>query len=57
MFVICYFDGSRNIWETVSGEDAMQERVSNLVTSHGHLNGGDNTPLVFRMEHEIDNEA
>jgi hypothetical protein len=55
-FLICYFDGTHRLWEVVSGEDAMQERAHDLSAAYGNLNGGENMPLVFRMEHEIDNE-
>lgn len=31
MFIICYELGEENIWEMVSGEDAMQVRVCELM--------------------------
>lgn len=47
-FIICYTDSiGHPVWEGVSGEDAMQERVCELVELYG-LNA-DEDILVFDM--------
>ena len=50
MFIICYVDKNQNaVWEIISGEDAMQIRVSELCD-----NGLDSEDImVFDMEDEI----
>ena len=50
MFIICYTNKSGNAaWEIISGEDAMQNRVSDLCDE-----GLDSEDImVFDMENEI----
>lgn len=53
MYVICYFDRKLklNIWELISGEDAMQNRVSELCDDEG-LEPDD--IMVFNADDEIE---
>ena len=43
-YIICYEENGANTWECVSGEDAMQERVCEIMDEYGL---DDNDILVF----------
>lgn len=49
MYIICYYDCG-NTWEMVSGEDAMQMRVNELME---YLNCEAEDIMVFEKESEL----
>lgn len=50
MYIICYELGGENIWEMVSGEDAMQIRVDELMEELGIFSVD---IMVFNKEMEL----
>ena len=50
MYIICYELYGENVWEMVSGEDAMQIRVSELIDN---LLLYEDEVMVFEMDSQL----